>query len=170
MKWIIVFAGAIVLLVALAAIIGAMLPRAHHATRQARYHRTPEAIYAVLAGPPTWRSGVKDWGALPDRDGHKQWWERDSHGEKITYELVEEQAPLRRVTRIAEKTLPYGGTWTIEIAPAEDGSRVRITEDGEVYNSIFRFIARFIFGHTATIEGFLRDLGAKFGERTAIEE
>jgi hypothetical protein len=170
MKWILIIAGTFALLVVVAAVVGAMLPRGHHATRQARYRQTPEAIYAVLAGPPTWRSGVKAWAALPERDGHKQWWEQDSHGEKIVYELVEEQAPVRRVTRIADETLPYGGTWTVEITPVADGGAVRVTEDGEVRNAIFRFLSRFVFGHTATIEAFLRELGVRFGEQPAIEE
>jgi hypothetical protein len=30
--------------------------------------------------------------------------------------------PSRRVTRIAEKNLPFGGTWTIEISPTSDAS------------------------------------------------
>ena len=96
-------------------------PRGHRATRQARYRQKPEAIYFTLAGPVDWRSDVKASGNLPDRDGRKQWWEQDSHGHKVTYELVEDKMPSRRVTRIAEKNLPFGGTWTIEISP--DGRR-----------------------------------------------
>jgi len=34
---------------------------------------------------------------------------------------------------------------------------------------IFRFMARFFFGYNASIEGYLRDLAAKFGETVAIE-
>ena len=169
MKWVYLAGGGLVLLVAIVALAGAMLPRDHHATRQARYRQKPEAIYFALAGPVDWRSDVKASGNLPDRDGRKQWWEQDSHGRKVTYELVEDKMPSRRVTRIAEKDLPFGGTWTIEISPAPEGSVVRITEDGEIYNVIFRFVARFIFGYTSTIEGYLRDLGHRFGELTTIE-
>lgn len=169
MKWVYLAGGGLVLLVAIVALVGAMLPRDHHATRQARYRQKPEAIYFTLAGPVDWRSDVKASGNLPDRDGRKQWWEQDSHGRKVTYELVEDKMPSRRVTRIAEKDLPFGGTWTIEISPSTEGSVVRITEDGEIYNVIFRFVARFIFGYTSTIEGYLRDLGHRFGELTTIE-
>ncbi len=77
--------------------------------------------------------------------------------------------PSRRVTRIAEKNLPFGGTWTIDIAPAPEGSVVRVTEDGEIYNVIFRFAARYFFGYTESIEGLLRDLGHRLGELTTIE-
>ena len=43
------------------------------------------------------------------------------------------------------------------------GSVVTITEHGSVYNPVFRFVSRFIMGHTATIDGYLRALGRKFG-------
>ena len=169
MKWVFFIGAGLVLLAAGVALIGAMLPRDHRATRQARYRQKPEAIYFTLAGPVDWRSDVKASGSLPDRDGRKQWWEQDSHGHKITYELVEDKMPSRRVTRMAEKNLPFGGTWTIDISPAPEGSIVRITEDGQIHNVIFRFMARFFFGYTSSIEGYLRDLGRHFGELTAIE-
>ena len=169
MKWVGIIVGGLALLVAVVALVGAMLPRAHRATRQARYRQKPEAIYFTLAGPVDWRSDVKAFGNLPDRDGRKQWWEQDSHGHKVTYELVEDKMPSRRVVRIADKNLPFGGTWTFDIAPDPEGCVVRITEDGEVYNVIFRFMARFFFGYTASIEGYLRDLGRRFGEFTSIE-
>lgn len=169
MKWVWLIGGGLVLLVALAAAIGAMLPRAHHATRKARFQQQPPAIYGVLIGPPDWRRDLKAWGPLPAKDGRTQWWEQDSHGQKIAFELVESRPPARRVVRIADQGLPFGGTWTFEILPVGDGAEVRISEDGEIYNVIFRFMARFFFGYTASIEGYLRDLGMKLGELVTIE-
>ena len=66
--------------------------------------------------------------------------------------------------RIADPTLPFGGTWTYEIAPADSGSVVTITESGEVKSPIFRFMARFVFGYTSTMDGYLEALGKKYGE------
>lgn len=82
--------------------------------------------------------------------------------------------PTRIAVRIAGRFpdggLPFGGTWTFEIAPAATGgSDLRVREDGEIYNVIFRFMARFFFGYTASIEGYLRDLGTKFHQSVAIE-
>ena len=171
MKWILWIAGGLVLLAALAAGAGAMLPLRHHGARKARYRASPGAVYAVLAGPPDWRTGVQSYGELPERDGRKQWWEEDTHGQRVVYELVEDVPPERLVVRIASQGLPFGGAWTFLIAPLSDGgSELRINEDGEIYNVLFRFMARFFFGYTASIEGYLRDLGAKFGEAVAIEE
>jgi len=170
MKWVLYIAGGLVLLGGLMAMIGALLPRDHHASRKARYRVAPDALYAVLMGPPDWRTGVKSYGVLPEQDGRKRWWEQDTHGQKVTYELVEARPPERVVTRIADRGLPFGGTWTFEIAPVEGGgSELRIHEDGEVYNTIFRFMARFFFGYTSSIEGYLRDLGVKFDEAVTIE-
>ena len=169
MKWVWLIGGGLVVLFALMAAIGAMLPRAHHATRKARFQQPPTAIYGVLIGPPDWRRDLKAWGPLPARDGRTQWWEQDSHGQKITFELVESRPPTRRVVRIADQGLPFGGTWTFEISRAGEGAEVRISEDGEIYNVIFRFMARFFFGYTASIEGYLRDLGMKLGELVTME-
>jgi hypothetical protein len=67
------------------------------------------------------------------------------------------------VTRVADPDQPFGGTWTFDIGPDSGGARLTITERGEVYNPVFRFIARFVFGYTATIEGYLRSLREKLG-------
>ena len=170
MKWVLYIAGGLVVVAGLMAMIGALLPRDHHASRKARYRVAPDALYAVLMGPPDWRTGVRSYGVLPDQDGRRRWWEQDTHGQKVTFELVEARPPERLVTRIADRGLPFGGTWTFEIAPVEGGgSELRIHEDGEVYNVIFRFMARFFFGYTSSIEGYLRDLGVKFREAVSIE-
>jgi hypothetical protein len=164
MKWLWVPGGILILLILVAA-CGAMLPVRHRATRQARFRQSPEALYAILAGPPDWRSDVKGYGALPDQDGRKQWWEQDGHGQKIRFELVEDSPPARRAVRIADRDLPFGGTWTFEISPSPGGADLRITEDGEVRNVFFRFVSRFVIGHTRSIETFFKDLGARIGER-----
>jgi hypothetical protein len=170
MKWVIFAGGTLFLMVALMALIGALLPVKHYAARKARFGQTPDAIYSVLAGPSGWRADVKASGALPEKNGRKQWWEQDKHGQKIAYELLEDLPPTRRVVRIADAGLPYGGTWTFEIAPqGAGGSEVRVAEAGEVYNVFFRFLSRFVFGYTGSIEGYLRDLGTRFGEAVHIE-
>src|ERR1017187_6755364 len=99
MRWVFLVGGGLVLLVALMSAVGAMLPRDHHATRKARFHVSPEALYAVLAGPPDWRTGVKSFGELPEQDGRKRWWEEDTHHHKITYEAVEAKPPERQIGR-----------------------------------------------------------------------
>jgi len=71
------------------------------------------------------------------------------------------------VTRITDDSLPFGGTWTYEIAPADGSATLRITERGFIKPALFRFMTRFFFGYTSTMETYLKNLGKKFGEDVA---
>jgi polyketide cyclase/dehydrase/lipid transport protein len=164
MKWVLIVVGALIVVVALVAAIGLALPKAHLATRTARFRRPPQAVWDVIAGPADWRPDIRNVEQLPPRDGRRTWKETDQHGQAITYESVEEAPPSRLVTRIADKKLPFGGTWTHEITADASGCTLKITEAGEVYNPIFRFMSRFVFGHTATIDAYLKALHAKLGD------
>lgn len=169
MRWILYASISIVAVVAIIVVVGAMLPKSHTATRQARFRQSPEALFAVVSGMPDWRPSIKKYEALPPVDGRQRWRETTSWGDAVLYELMESTPPFRRRTRIADPSLPYGGTWTFHLSPEGDSTMLRITEDGEVRNVVFRFLSRFVFGHTGNIEGYLRELGAKVGETVAIE-
>lgn len=157
---IIVYAG--VLLFAVAAVVttvGFSLPVAHVATRDAVVNAPAAAVFARISDPARyreWRTDLDDvelLGTDPLR------WRERRAGDAITYEATERHAPRRFVTRIADPDLPFGGTWTWELQPDPAGTRVTITEHGEVYNPVFRFMSRFVFSHTATMEKVLQQLG-----------
>jgi uncharacterized protein YndB with AHSA1/START domain len=155
---ILVVGGLGALLLAVVA-IGYALPVAHVATRDASLPATPDRVFAALADVeafPKWRSDVEGV-EVTARTPHLQWRERGSNG-TIAYELQESAPPRRLVTRITDRTLPFGGTWTFTLEPSGGGTKLTITENGEVYNPLFRVMSRFVFGHTATIEGYLGDL------------
>ena len=172
MKWILIVVGVIAGLIALMAVIGYLLPKGHTASRSTVINKPPEVLWETMtdcAAFPQWRADIKTVEVLPDRDGHKVWREDGKNG-KMTLETIESSPPSRLVLKIADPDLPFGGTWTFDISPTGDGgSELRIREDGEVYNVIFRFMARFFFGYTSTIETYLRDLGAKFGQPVTVE-
>jgi hypothetical protein len=155
-----------ILLLTLVAIlgIGAALPRFHEVSRTAQVEQPPDVIWAAITGTPNWRRNVKKYDVLPPLNGRRHWREIDQHGTAITY--VEERAekPHLLVTRIADDNLPFGGTWTYEIKPMQDGSTVTITERGEVKNPIYRFVSKFVIGQGATLEEYLRALSARFGQ------
>jgi Polyketide cyclase / dehydrase and lipid transport len=165
MKWVLIVAGILILLVAAVAVIGAILPKNHLASRTSRFRQPPQAIWDVITGPVDWRPDIRSYEKLAPRDGRRSWKEVDQHGQAITYESIEETPPHRLVTRIADPKLPFGGTWTHEIIPDANGSVVTITEAGEIYNPIFRFMARFVFGYSGSIETYFKALHAKFGEK-----
>ena len=157
--WIVI---ALVLVVVLIAVIGSPLPKAHQASRSARFAVPPQTLYAVITDVdrfPEWRKDVKRIERLPDRDGRPAWIEHGSNG-AIPLRMERAEAPSLVVGRIGEG-LAFGGTWTYRIKPVPEGSELTITEDGEIYNPIFRFLARFVFGYEATMTSYLTALQAR---------
>jgi Polyketide cyclase / dehydrase and lipid transport len=157
--WIVI---ALVTVLVLIAVIGSRLPKAHHASRTARFPVPPPTLYAVITDVdryPEWRKGVKRIERLPDRDGRPAWIEHGSNG-AIPMSLERAEPPSLVVGRIGEG-LAFGGTWTYRIKPAPDGSELTIVEDGEIYNPIFRFMARYLFGYEATMTAYLASLQAR---------
>jgi uncharacterized protein YndB with AHSA1/START domain len=163
MRIVLIVLGVLVAIVLVVVAVGFALPVEHRAEREAHYRRPPAEVFTVITDVksfPLWRPSVKTVEQLPDSAGKKRFQEHGSDG-SILFE-VEQAIPNRRlVTRIADPSLPFGGTWTYELTPDAGGTRVRITEDGEVYNPIFRFVSRFVMGHTSTMDRYLGDLAKR---------
>ena len=171
MRWVLGIAGLLVVLVLVVCVIGYLLPKSHVASASARFAAPPASIWSSLtdvAAFPKWRPGVVRVELLPDEDGQRGWRELAKH-DAVTYRVVESVPPRRLVIRIADQNLPYGGSWTYDLTPHGGGTRLTITENGEVYNPIFRFVSRFIMGHTSMMESVLRALGTRHGETVAPE-
>ena len=146
-------------------IVGYLLPVKHVAVVSARVPATPEQVWGALtdvAAYPKWRGDVASVEMLPADSGHVAWRERGKN-DAISFAIEQAEPPRRLVTRITDKSLPFGGGWEYEVAPDGAGSRVQNTEHGEVYNPVFRFVSRFIMGHSATASAYLKALGARFG-------
>ena len=166
MRSLLVILGLMVVSLVLMVVIGAALPKAHTSRSSARYHRPPEEIWQTITNYQQftqWRHDLKSVEPMASQNGMPAWREKGSSGD-VPYQVMELKPPSRMVTRIADPKLPFGGTWTYEITPAENGCVLTITEDGEVYNPAFRFISRFVMGQHATINNYLRALGRKYGD------
>lgn len=160
MKWILVAGLVLVGLIVVVVVIGLLLPQRHRASVSRLVPGTPEEVWGVMTDVATfadWRPGLKRTERLEDREGRPVWREHSSTG-PMTLEVTVWEPPGKMVTRIADEGLPFGGTWTYELEPAEGGTRVTITEDGEIYNPFFRFMARFVFGYEGTARTYLEGL------------
>lgn len=168
MKWLMLAGCMAVALAAFGgsmALLGQFVPKGHVASRKARFRASRDDVWKAITdidGFPAWRKDLKKVERLPDRDGRPAWREHGRQG-AIAFERVEAVPGVRLVGRIADPDLPYGGTWTYELAPADGGVELRITERGEIYNPLFRFMSQF-FDMNATIDEYLKALGKKFGE------
>ena len=121
-------------------------------------------VYALLSDVdkyPSWRPGVKSVTRQPDHDGKPAWTEKVG-GDTIPLRFERMERPSaaggahRRSVAAVRRDMDVSHR-----AGAEAAARVTITEDGEVYNPIFRFMSRFVFGHAATLDEFVRDLEAR---------
>ena len=159
---------AILLLVVVAALIGSRLSKSHTATRSIFLRQAPQNVYAVIrdfSSAPAWRSDVKRVEVQKQPNGKIHLCEEGKNG-TVNYELAEDVPGERMVTQILDTDLGYSGKWTYVFAPENGGARVTITEDGEVSNVLFRFMSRYVFGHTATLDAYLSSLARRFGENT----
>lgn len=159
MKIAFILLGVIVAAIALVIVIGSLLPTKHIATRTATLMAAPSDLFRLISGPQDWRTDLREYKFF-DQENRHMVRETDKRGQTITYEIVQSQPPTLLKRTIADKSLPFGGSWTWNIKPASEGSSVTITEDGEVYNPIFRFVSRFVIGHTRTIDNYLAMLAA----------
>jgi uncharacterized protein YndB with AHSA1/START domain len=170
MIWLKIGLGIVVVLAAYVVIAGIAIPRGHVAIVRATLGRPPAEVWQAVtdhASQGSWRKDLKSIEMQPSRDGKISFTEVGGHG-PIGF-VVEESVPTSRyVVRILDEELPFGGRWIFALEPAGTGSRLTITEDGEVKNLVFRALSPF-FSKTATMEGYLEALGAKFGETVTPE-
>ena len=177
MKWIAIVLGVVAVLVLIVVLIGASLPKSHVAVRSAAVHKPAAEVWNAVTDVSSaagWRTDIESTEMLSASNGRIAWREIGKNG-AVSYEGEMVRAPKpgvpgRFISRITDKSLPYGGEWIIDVVVAGDGSVVTVTENGEVYNPLFRFVSRYIMGYTATIDGYLRALGHHFGENVTPVE
>ena len=156
----------VALLAGVIALLGSRLPKTHVASRSILLHQSPQNVYSVVrdfASAPKWRSDLKQV-EVEARDGGPLHFREVGKNDTVNYELLEDVPAERMVTRIRDTDLGYAGKWTYRFAAENGGTRVTIREDGEVSNVLFRFMSRYVFGHTATIDEYLTSLAKHFGE------
>jgi hypothetical protein len=163
--------GLLVAVVAVAVIAGSMLPVTHTITREGTYRATPAQLFALIRNVtdyPAWQRSVTKVELLPDTNGKPRARETNN-GQAITYELEDIVPDRGMVSRIADKDLPFGGSWRYEIVPgaSSDVTTLRITEKGEVYNPMFRFVSKYVMGLSATIDKFLEAVSTRYPKVSA---
>lgn len=173
LKILLIVGGVLIIVISLIVIIGLLLPVKHSAKVTAKYGRSQNAVWEMVsdyAGQSRWRSGVKDMVRLEDREGQEVWKEERGRGDTISYMLIARDPPRMLRAKIVDNK-QFGGTWTWIVNPTGESECVlTITEDGEIYNPIFRVVSRFIMGYDATMKAWQTDLAAHFGEPVQFSE
>ncbi len=171
MRWLVIGIGGLVGLVAVVVVVGMLLPRDHVASSTVQLAQPSDSVWAVVrnfAGYPDWWPNVRSMERITDHE-REAWRQVDRTNSPMPMEVTVDEPPTRLVTSILDEGLPFGGTWTYELSPVAGGTRVTITEDGKVYNPIFRFVSRFIMGHHGTMDDYLTAIGKRFDETVSPE-
>lgn len=166
-RWLIGIVIVVIVLIGGVVIVGALLPEEHRASRTLRTKQSPQTIWDTIndhANEQNWRSDVESVVSLGERNGKPVWQENYKDGNKVTLITTESKPPTRMVRELTDLDGPFSGRWEIDIQPTTAGSNVTITEIGKVSNPFFRFVSKYVIGHTTFMERYLKGLAGKFGE------
>lgn len=160
MRWLLLASVLLLCLFLALLMAGAMLPVRHQVQGSVTVPQPPESVWKLIAEPEQqskWRADVVRVEVLPERNSHPVIREYYKNGDKLAFELSTVEAPKRLVRKIVDESA-FGGEWQIDLSPTDAGTSVRITERGEVYNPLFRFISRFVIGHRKTMSVYMVNL------------
>lgn len=147
--------------------IGYSLNEKHTAMREAALAAPPEVVWATItdfSNAANFRLQLSHVEVLPPHNELPAWREVERNGDSISYAVIERKPPARLVVRITGDSQPFGGTWTYELTPSGAGTRIRITENGEIYHPIYRFVSHLFLNQASTIEEYLHALETKHGK------
>lgn len=139
MKWVLVAGAVVAALVVLVAIVGAFRPETHTASYTATIAAAPDTLWAAIADferQAEWVPEVTGVERLPDRYGHPSYREHFGRFEATT--VITQSDPPRLLVKEILPGGPFHGSWTWELAPEGEGTRLTITERGTVPNPLFR--------------------------------
>jgi uncharacterized protein YndB with AHSA1/START domain len=148
--------------------LGRGQPERHTASRTFTVPQPRAAVWVVLtdyAAMPQWWPAMKAVRMETKPGGEVITWNKDGHGREIGFRTREEKAPARLVREIVGDDLPFGGTWTYELAEEQGATRVTVTENGFIKPPLFRAIARYFIGLDATMRDFEKHFTARLAAK-----
>lgn len=163
MKWILIALGLIVGLAVLVLVAGLFRPREHVARTRASFAAAPERVWEIVTDFEWWGEWSPEVEAMerePDREGRQVWRTPGKWGE-MPMEVTAWEPPRRLETHVDGGA--FQGRWTYEIEADGGGSRVTITERGEVHSPFMRGMMLLHDEH-ASMRAFLRGLASRLGE------
>ena len=169
MYWILFVMGAMVAVVFAILVGGLVTPRKHVASRSISLRAAPELVWSTVhdvARYAEWRHEIEDSSVVDTEQPQLRWRETSTRG-SVTFGVVVDEPPHRLTARILDDDLPSAGEWTWQVVAAADGTRVTITERGEIGNPIVRFFGAHFIGYTRSIDMYLKALARHLGDERA---
>jgi hypothetical protein len=162
--------GIVIVLFVIVYTIGLLMPEKHVGKRTVEFNQSAEVVWELItnhANETLWRKDLKNIERLPDRNENEVWKETSEDDQEMILETIESVSNTKLVRKIVDNQF-FGGTWIIEITKTETGCRVLFTENGEIYNPIFRFMFNLFVSETATIDQYIKMIAQHFNEKVEL--
>lgn len=156
MKIVVIIIGVLLLLIVLMYLIGRTMPVAHTVSLSKKLNAPRDTVWKMISDIDTY----SNWRGVKVEKLTDTSWNEEISGDMVLMEIVEKVRGERFVTQISKqnKRMAFGGSWVFEFKSDGEGTLLTVTENGEVYNPIFKFMSKYIFGHTATMKQYLKKL------------
>lgn len=142
---------------------GLFLPKSHKITKTLFLNYDPENIWVYINDIehyPKWRPSVKKVEIVSTNPAGLTSWQEYYHFNSRTMFQITESTPYSdMVIKTADRESYYSCKWNISIKEAENGTLLTIVEEGEIYNPLFRSIAK-LKGIDKPLNEYLSDLKA----------
>jgi hypothetical protein len=161
MKYLLLLIGVMICIVLIIVILGYLLPVKHTVSMELSLDAGSKEVWQRLRdikAYPQWRKRLQS----VEMQSDNSWVEVDKRNHRLPLKIVSEEPMQKLVTEINDKNLPFGGTWIFTLRSGNGQTMVTIRENGEVYNPVFRFVSKYIMGHTASIKQYAKDLEESF--------
>lgn len=171
MYWILFVMGALVAVAAALGMGGLATPRAHTVARSIVVRVPLDLVWRTVRDTGAyreWRPELTE--SLPSIGDDGPEWRESTRRGSIRFGITVDEPPHRFGSRILDDDLPFTGEWAWRLEAAGDGTRVTITERGEIGNPIFRFIGAHMRGHSRGIDAYLAALAVRVGDHGARVE
>jgi hypothetical protein len=157
--------------------IGTSIPIWHSTKCKIDVSAPADALFGAIAddgSSASWRPELRSVKLVSGSGPTSVWRETYKSGQVLTLRTNSRGfAPGRLVVREIpfDPSLGFDGIWEFDVGKSgQHGgqTRVAINEQGHIYNPVFRFLTKYVFGYTSSIRTYLTDLGSKFGEKPTI--
>lgn len=166
MKYLLAILGILLAIPVIPFITGMFISETYSVTVSQTYNAPVASVWYSITEVenfPEWRTGVERVEIISDSGDFLLWKEYYAGPEPLTFKATTRRDSTQFVATIVDEDLPFGGSWTYRLEQSGTGVRLSITEDGQIYSPIYRFISRFIMGYTGTIRQYMDDLKQKTG-------
>ncbi len=158
--------GLLITFVGAMGVLGSRLPVQHVAAASVVVKGTPDAVFDVVADVPghaKWAEGIDAVNVLPDKDGKKAY-EMVMGRNKFALLATVTEKPTQFTMTMDDGRKFFWGDWTYRLTPQGDGTKVVLTETGNVNSAIPRAMMHYLFGKHMYLKKNMNALAKKFGD------